>query len=304
MNRRIVALLACAVLPATTRAEPFEEARVTETINIVSLLQQLRKPQPATVGDIIKGQTALKTGGESRAELKFPDLTITRVGSNSLFRFYAGGRDMTLDGGTMLFYSPKGAGGGKVQAGAVTAAVTGSALSIMNLTPAMKTPYVRVVCLEHSAVVSGPGFTRKIRAGQLIDQDGTVTNIDLAAFARSSNLFTGFSTSLPFTIRDYPRTDVNLDTKVDQTGQLARRTIAADQPPVVNNQPTQQTAPRSVALPVPAPSPQSFSPPAPQPTPKPHKPRKHHRPHRPDKPPQEMPGEGRKQGGGGQVRGR
>jgi hypothetical protein len=65
----------------------------------------------------MNGQTALKTADESRAELRFPDLTTTRVGSNTFFRFFAGGRDMTLDGGTMLFSSPKGAGGGKVQAG-------------------------------------------------------------------------------------------------------------------------------------------------------------------------------------------
>ena len=55
-----------------------------------------------------------------------PTLTITRVGSNALFRFLAGGREMTLDGGTMLFSSPEGAGGGKVQVGAITAAVTGT----------------------------------------------------------------------------------------------------------------------------------------------------------------------------------
>jgi hypothetical protein len=255
MRIRLVALIVSAVLPATIWAGPFEEARVIETVNIVSLLHQLREPQPATVGDIIKGQTALKTGGESRAELKFPDLTITRVGSNSLFRFYAGGRDMTLDGGTMLFYSPKGAGGGKVQAGAVTAAVTGSALSVMNLTPVMKTPYIRVVCLEHTAVVSGPGFTRKIRAGQLIDQTGKVTNIDLVAFAKSSGLFNGFSTSFPVSIKNYGRTDLNLnlDTSTDQTGQVTRRTIGrGQQGAVINNQPVQSQlgSPTSFPLPV------------------------------------------------------
>ena len=43
MNRRIVGLIACAMLPASLFAEPFEEARVTETINIVSLLRQLQQ---------------------------------------------------------------------------------------------------------------------------------------------------------------------------------------------------------------------------------------------------------------------
>ena len=267
MNGRIVGLIACAVFPASLLAEPFEEARVTETINIVSLLQQLQKPQPAAIGDVIKGQTALKTGGESRAELKFPDLTMTRVGANSLFRFYAGGRDMALDGGTMLFYSPKGSGGGKVQAGAVTAAVTGSAIMVMNLAPTIK-----VVCLEHAAVVSGPGFTRKIRAGQVIDQTGKVTNISLQALAKSSNLCSGFSTALPFSIKNYrsPELNLNLDTNVDQTGQVARRTIDRDQQSaLVNNPPVQSQSGSPTSLPVPVVSRSngSVSPPTDQPGP-------------------------------------
>ena len=47
-------------------------------------------------GDVVSGDSALKTGGNSRAELEFPDLTITRVGSNALFRFLAGRREITL----------------------------------------------------------------------------------------------------------------------------------------------------------------------------------------------------------------
>jgi hypothetical protein len=153
---------------------------------------------------------------------------------------------MTLDGGTMLFYSPKGAGGGKVQAGAVTAAVTGSAVMVMNLSPTIK-----VVCLEHAAVVSGPGFTRRIRQGQVIDQNGKVTNINIAALARSSNLCSGFSTPLPFVLRDYQKTQINLDTNVDQTGQVARRTILGNQQNQVN---TVQTTPVTTTRRPPLPS--------------------------------------------------
>ena len=274
MNGRIVGLIACAVFPASLLAEPFEEARVTETVNIVSLLQQLQKPQPAAIGDVIKGQTALKTGGESRAELKFPDLTMTRVGANSLFRFYAGGRDMALDGGTMLFYSPKGSGGGKVQAGAVTAAVTGSAIMVMNLAPTIK-----VVCLEHAAVVSGPGFTRKISAGQVIDQTGKVNNISLQALAKSSNLCSGFSTALPFSIKNYrsPELKLDLDTNVDQTGQVARRTIDRDQQSALVNNPVQPQSGsrRSLQIPVVSGSNGSVSPPPAPPTDKPGSPPDH-----------------------------
>ena len=137
-----------------------------------------------------------------------------------------------------------------MQAGAVTAAVTGSAIMVMNLGPT-----IRVVCLEHAAVVSGPGFSRKIRAGQVIDQTGKVTNISLQALAKSSNLCSGFSTTLPFSIKNYrsPELNLNLDTNVDQTGQVARRTINRDQQSaLVNNTPAQSQSgsPRSLPVPV------------------------------------------------------
>ena len=298
MKGTLVALAAFALLGASLEAEPFEEAQVTETINLVSLLRQLQKPQPATIGDVIKGQTALKTGGDSRAELKFPDLTITRVGSNSLFRFYAGGRDMTLDGGTMLFYSPKGAGGGKVQAGAVTAAVTGSAIMVMNVSP-----FIKVVCLQHSAVVSGNGWVRRIREGQVIDQNGKITNINLRALS-SGNLMSGFATALPFRIPGYQRPvqSLNADIFNDQTAQIARNTIFGNQPvPVSAGSPTQLPVTRSApSFPAASPAPRSFTPaaPTPAPTPKRHKDRKPHRP------PKEGPPNGGEGGEVGQRRGR
>ena len=125
MRLPVIALVLLAVATAL-RADPFDQAEVTRTVNLVSLLRPQRPAQPAAVGDVVRGQTAVRTGGESRTELRFPDQTITRIGSNALFRFQSGNRDMGLDGGTMLFSSPKGEGGGRVQAGAVTAAVTGT----------------------------------------------------------------------------------------------------------------------------------------------------------------------------------
>jgi hypothetical protein len=115
-------LLCVALLVSAESFKPYERAGVTKTINDVSVLPRKTK---AVLGDVISGDLALKTGGNSRAELEFPDFTITRVGSNALFRFLAGQRQIILDGDTMLFSSPKG-GGGKVEAGAITAAVTGT----------------------------------------------------------------------------------------------------------------------------------------------------------------------------------
>jgi hypothetical protein len=85
----LVALALCANIPAVLAAT-FNEAEITKTVNLVSLLRTGEAAQPASVGDIVRGQTALKTGEKSRAELEFTDRTITRVGSMSLFRFSGG----------------------------------------------------------------------------------------------------------------------------------------------------------------------------------------------------------------------
>ncbi len=163
MNHWIFVLFLFVGHVATLRAEPFNQAEVTKTINLVSLLPQDTRAVP---GDLVKGNTALQTGGNSRAELQFPDLTITRVGSNALFRFIAGTREVVLNSGTMLFSAPNGAGGGKVQAGAITAAVTGSDFLISNAGS------VKVICLSHKVLVyftANPKIRAVLLPGQMLD---------------------------------------------------------------------------------------------------------------------------------------
>jgi hypothetical protein len=189
MKRLVLILPLFAGHLSVLRAEPFEQAEVKKAINVVSLLPQDVRAAP---GDLVKGDTTLQTGGYSRAELQFPDLTITRVGSNALFRFIAGTREMVLDSGTMLFSSPKGAGGGKVQAGAVTAAVTGSDFMISNAGK------VKVICLSHKVAVyftANPRVRVELLPGQMLDiaaganrKMPPVTTINLGKLLASSML--------------------------------------------------------------------------------------------------------------------
>ena len=193
ITHRITALVLCATLPAAAQAEPFKQAEVTRTVNIVSLLPEMQSVRPASIGDVISGQTALKTADDSRAELRFPDLTITRVGSNALFRFFAGGRDMTLDGGTMLFSSPKGAGGGEVQAGAITAAVTGTDLLVTYIKgPAAKGGRVKVICLSRTVLVyftANPRERRLLRPGQMVEVPNGATKFSPVSVVSLSLIF-------------------------------------------------------------------------------------------------------------------
>ena len=164
MRHWIFGLLLCVANLVAVRAEPFERAEVTKAINAVSLLPRNTKAVP---GDVVSGDSALKTGGNSRAELEFPDLTITRVGSNALFRFLAGRREITLDSGTLLFSSPKGVGGGKVQVGAITAAVTGTDFLISRIARRIK-----VICLTGKVLVyftANPKLRVVLKPGQMVD---------------------------------------------------------------------------------------------------------------------------------------
>jgi hypothetical protein len=131
MRYRAFLIFLCVAHAVGLGAEPFQEAEVTEKINLVSLLLG-RESRPVVLGDIVKGDRALKTGGDSRAELQFTDLTITRVGSNALFRFLAGKREITLDSGTLLFSSPEGAGGGNSQVAIPSAATAGAATAFFS----------------------------------------------------------------------------------------------------------------------------------------------------------------------------
>jgi hypothetical protein len=75
MKRLIFVLFLFAGHLVALQAQPFEQAEVIKTINLVSLLPQDSRAVP---GDIVNGDTALQTGGHFRAELQFPDLTIIR----------------------------------------------------------------------------------------------------------------------------------------------------------------------------------------------------------------------------------
>ena len=107
-----------------------KEARVTQVVKDVKLLSGQTEPRPATLSDTVRGDTAVRTGAESRAELTFGDLTIARLGANTIFSFNQGSRTVDLGNGAILLRVPKGSGGAKVQTAAVTAAITGTTVIV------------------------------------------------------------------------------------------------------------------------------------------------------------------------------
>src|SRR5437868_1180130 len=81
------ALIAAVCVCTTGYGQQLQEARVTQVVKDVKLLPSQAAPRPAVVSDQIKGDTAVRTGVDSRTELTFTDLTITRLGANTVFSF-------------------------------------------------------------------------------------------------------------------------------------------------------------------------------------------------------------------------
>ncbi len=197
-------ILSCLVLSAiSASAAQLKEAHVTQVVKDVKLLPQQAAPRPAAVNDPVRNGTAVRTGTESRTELTFTDLTVTRLGANTVFSFDEGTRTLNLGSGALLFQVPKGSGGATIKTAAVTAAITGTT-GIGEFHPASSTrpkPLSKWLCLEGTFHVSLPnGESVELGPGRTVSTDGTkfskVLTFDIAEVMKTSLLVNGFDTPL------------------------------------------------------------------------------------------------------------
>ena len=125
----LVSALLLAPLAAAHAAVPYSSATVTRVENKVSY-GQVRggrsETRLASPRDVVRASDFLLSESESRAELKYEDGTIVRIGQNTVFSFDAKTRTLKLDKGTLVFYIPKGAGGATIKTPSITAAITGT----------------------------------------------------------------------------------------------------------------------------------------------------------------------------------
>lgn len=145
------------------------EAELTRVVNEVKILPPQQKPIPAKVGDTIRGPSSVTTGAQSRAELRFGDNTLTRLGANSIFSLDESSRTVDLEKGTILLQVPKRIGGlpTKIRTAAVTAAITGTTVMVEYLPGG----FVKIIVLEGEVDVfltEDPGTFRTIRPGDMI----------------------------------------------------------------------------------------------------------------------------------------
>ncbi|HYR22185.1 MAG TPA: FecR family protein [Chthoniobacterales bacterium] len=91
----------------------------------MKLLPTQAAARAAVENENVGGGTAVRTGTDSRTELTFSDLTITRLGANTIFSFNEGARQVDLGSGAVLVQVPRNGAEVKVRTAAVTAAITG-----------------------------------------------------------------------------------------------------------------------------------------------------------------------------------
>ena len=197
------AVILTIAIATSARGVQLQAGRVTQVVNDVKLRGK-EAPRPVALGDLIRHGAPVSTGTQSRSELTFNDLTITRLGANTTFSFKAGTREMNLIDGAILFQVPKGSGGATIRTVGVTAAITGTT-GIGEFHPATaRNPHLfsKWLCLEgtfHLYLANGQSV--ELGPGKMVTTDGisfsTVLTFDIARLVSTSLFFTGFDRPLP-----------------------------------------------------------------------------------------------------------
>ncbi len=164
-TKMMIFLMGAACLMPVT-GEPLKSAVITTAVNDVRVYRGSDSGAAATVGERISGTDDLHTGRRSRAELTFPDQSITRIGANSIFSFSSGNRDMEIKNGSFLLQVPKDAGGATIRTATVTAAITGTT-TMMECNPGQ---WLKFITLEGTAKlkVNGSNDVVEIPPGNMI----------------------------------------------------------------------------------------------------------------------------------------
>lgn len=184
------------------RAAGYSEAEITRIHEEVKVLKANATPRTARTGERILPVTSVATGANSRAELRFPDRSLTRLGANSRFTLRGEGRTLDLTEGVMMLQVPKKQGGAKVRAAGVTAAVTGTTV----LVECHPGGVIKLIVIEGTCILSlngQPGVVQEAGAGQMIVmQDGDTSiplpvDVDLAKLLQTSKLLSADDSTQP-----------------------------------------------------------------------------------------------------------
>jgi hypothetical protein len=153
-----------------------KEARITRIVREVKVLPANAPATPAELNQLIKESSGVRTGDESRSELTFVDLTITRLGANTIFSFNRAGRTAELETGQMLLRVPKDSGGATIKAIAVTVGIAGTTV----IFEGNRAGAGKLIVLEGGAQMrlnKYPKQSKHVNAGQMLDVKAGATSL-------------------------------------------------------------------------------------------------------------------------------
>ena len=107
---------------------PLMQATLRKVVKDVKIFLGQQPSRTAQINDRLGSGDALKTARAARAELKFNDGTLAKVGEYATFRFTPNTRRFDLQNGTYLFLVPPGRGNTEFYTPNARAGVRGSAL--------------------------------------------------------------------------------------------------------------------------------------------------------------------------------
>ncbi len=176
---------------------PKKGARVTRIIRDVKVLPSGSPARPAALDEMVRENTGVRTGDESRSELTFADLTITRLGANTIFSFNRAGRSAELGNGSMLLRVPKDSDGATIRTSAITVGITGTTV----IFEGNRAGRSKLIVLEGDAslrLVKHPKEFKRVLAGQMLDVKAGATTlpdpvtVDLRQIMKSHPLIADF----------------------------------------------------------------------------------------------------------------
>ena len=199
--RSILLVLLGAAMVLSLSAAQRKEARVSQVVRDVNLLAPHAAARSAHLNDSVTEGSAVRTGLDSRAELTFADLTITRIGASSNFSFNENGRNVYVEDGAILLRVPTDSGGARIRSSALIVGITGTTVMFEH----HRRTYTKLIVLEGSSeawLTKYPGKRVRVRGGQMLVVKAGATqlpepvDIDLDRLLRTATLITGFR-SLP-----------------------------------------------------------------------------------------------------------
>jgi acrosin len=188
-----------AVLPGrSVGAEiPLERATVQSLNNTVYLLLKNQASRPAKIRDAMSPGDALSTAKAARAELRFNDGSLARVGERTLFQFLPRTRNFRLNNGTVLLLIPPGRGRTQIQTPNAVTGVRGSALFVryvpendMTVVGALTTSGIEVTNRDRNQNLNLNGGQMAVLVRNQIVQ---VYNFDLREFYETSGMVSELS---------------------------------------------------------------------------------------------------------------